>query len=82
MSINKQSDIAGSIQIGPTDQAMVRIYVEGNGFELPFDFTPDEATEIAEELLAAAQTAREIDSPQKPDQKPGSRGNQKTRRRG
>ena len=28
MSINKESDIAANLQIGPTDQGMVRIYVE------------------------------------------------------
>ena len=55
MSINKQSDIAADIQIGPTDQGMVRIYIEAEGgIELPLDFDPDEAEEIAEELRAAA----------------------------
>ncbi|MDO5703966.1 MAG: DUF6324 family protein [Paracoccus sp. (in: a-proteobacteria)] len=59
MSINKQSDIAANLQIGPTDQGMVRIYVEAEGgIELPLDFDPDEAMEIAEELAAAADTAR------------------------
>ena len=58
MSINSQSDIAADLQIGPTDQGMVRIYIEAEGVELPLDFDPDEATEIAEELLAAAETAR------------------------
>ena len=48
MSINKESDIAANLQIGPTDLGMVRIYVEGEGIELPLDFDPDEATEIAE----------------------------------
>ena len=59
MSINKQSDIAANIQIGPTDQGMVRIFVEAEGgIELPLDFDPDEAEEIAEELRAAAEAAR------------------------
>lgn len=58
MSINKQSDIAANIQVGPTDLGMVRIYVEGDGVDLPLDFEPDEAEEIAEELLAAADAAR------------------------
>ena len=52
MGINKESDVAANLQIGPTDLGMVRIYVEGEGIELPLDFDPDEATEIAEELLA------------------------------
>lgn len=66
MGINKESDIAANLQIGPTDLGMVRIYVEGEGLELPLDFDPDEATEIAEELLAAAEAAREIGQAAKP----------------
>ena len=59
MSINKQSDIAANIQIGPTDQGMVRIYLEAEGgVDLPLDFDPEEAEEIAEELRAAAEAAR------------------------
>lgn len=59
MGIDKQSDIAANIQIGPTDQGMVRIYVEAEGgIELPLDFDPEEADEIAEELRAAAEAAR------------------------
>lgn len=59
MGIDKQSDIAANLQIGPTDQGMVRIYVEAEGgIELPLDFDPDEAEEIAEELRAAAEAAR------------------------
>ena len=58
MSINSQSEIAANLQIGPTDQGMVRIYVEGEGIDLPLDFDPEEAEEIAEELLAAAEAAR------------------------
>ncbi|HCZ01422.1 MAG: hypothetical protein A3D16_07380 [Rhodobacterales bacterium RIFCSPHIGHO2_02_FULL_62_130] len=59
MGIDKQSDIAANIQIGPTDQGMVRIYIEADkGIELPLDFDPEEAEEIAEELRAAAEAAR------------------------
>ncbi|MCL4065641.1 DUF6324 family protein [Pseudomonas sp. GX19020] len=59
MGINKQSDIAANIQIGPTDAGMVRIYIEAEGgIELPLDFDPEEAEEIAEELRAAAEAAR------------------------
>lgn len=67
MGIDKQSDIAADIQIGPTDQGMVRIYIEADGgVELPLDFDPDEAEEIAEELRAAAAVAREMgDKPKK-----------------
>lgn len=55
MGINSESDVAANIQIGPTTQGMVRIYIEGDGVDLPLDFTPDEAAEIAEELMAAAK---------------------------
>ena len=57
MGIDKQSNISANLQIGPTDQGMVRIYVEAEGVELPLDFDPDEALEIAEELKGAAQRA-------------------------
>jgi len=58
MGIDKESDIAANIQIGPTSLGMVRIYIEGDGIELPLDFDPEEAEEIAEELRAAAEAAR------------------------
>ena len=54
MGINDESDIEANLQIGPTDAGMVRLYVEGSGFEIPMDFTPEEALEIAEEITAAA----------------------------
>lgn len=60
MGINKESEIAANLQIGPTTLGMVRIYVEAEGHELPLDFDPDEADEIAEELRGAAQAARAI----------------------
>ena len=63
MSIDKQSEVAANLQIGPTTLGMVRIYVEGEGVDLPLDFEPDEAEEIAEELLAAARMAREMGNP-------------------
>lgn len=57
MGINSERDIEANLQIGPTDQGMVRLFVEANGVEIPMDFEPDEAREIAEELLAAAKAA-------------------------
>jgi len=57
MSIDKQSDISANLQIGPTSLGMVRIYIEANGVELPLDFDPEEAREIAEEITAAAARA-------------------------
>ncbi len=60
MGIDKQSDISANLQIGPTTLGMVRIYVEGDGVDLPLDFDPDEAEEIAEELRTAAEAARRM----------------------
>ena len=62
MGIDKESDIAANLQIGPTSLGMVRIYVEAEGVELPLDFEPEEAEEIAEELIAAAEAARALGS--------------------
>lgn len=69
MGINKQSDIAADIQIGPTSTGMVRIYVEAEGIELPLDFDPEEADEIAEELRAAAEAARGMSGSKGPKRK-------------
>lgn len=74
MSINTQSDIAANLQIGPTDQGMVRIYVEGDGLDLPLDFDPEEAEEIAEELLAAAEAARGMGGAKPKGKGPKKRG--------
>lgn len=54
MGINDESDIEANLQIGPTDAGMVRLFIEGGGIEIPMDFTPEEALEIAEEITAAA----------------------------
>ncbi|MGJ5620478.1 DUF6324 family protein [Sulfitobacter sp. MF3-043] len=54
MGINTERDIEANLQIGPTDAGMVRLFIEGNGVEIPMDFTPEEALEIAEEIMAAA----------------------------
>ena len=58
MGINTESDITANLQIGPTTNGMVRIYIEGDGIELPMDFDPEEAEDIAEEIRAAAARAR------------------------
>jgi len=60
MGIDSESDISANLQIGPTDKGMVRLYVEGDGVEIPMDFDPDEAEEIAEEIRAAATRARAL----------------------
>lgn len=60
MGINKESDIEANIQIGPTSLGMVRIYIEAQGVELPMDFSPEEAEDIAQELQSAAAQARRL----------------------
>jgi hypothetical protein len=60
MGINSESDTSASIQIGPTTLGMVRIYIEGDGIDVPMDFDPEEADDIAEELKAAAMAARKM----------------------
>ncbi|WP_294620422.1 DUF6324 family protein [uncultured Roseovarius sp.] len=57
MGINDERDIEANLQIGPTDQGMVRLFVAAEGLEIPMDFEPEEAREIAEELMAAAKAA-------------------------
>ena len=58
MGIDTERDIEANLQIGPTDKGMVRIYVESEGVEIPMDFSPDDAEEIADEIMAAAARAR------------------------
>ncbi len=60
MGINSESDVTANLQIGPTTHGMVRIFVEGDGIDLPMDFDPEEAEAIAEELQAAAAAARKM----------------------
>ena len=65
MGINTQSDLEANLQIGPTDQGMVRLFISGAEVEIPMDFHPEEAEEIAQEILAAVGRARKV--------KPGGR---------
>ncbi len=60
MGINSESNIEANLQIGPTSEGMVRLFVEGSGFEIPMDFDPEEAEDIAEEIRAAAARARKM----------------------
>jgi hypothetical protein len=60
MGINTERDMEANLQIGPTDQGFVRIFIEAGATEIPMDFDPDEADEIAEEIKAAAATARQM----------------------
>lgn len=60
MSINTERDIEANLQIGPTDAGMVRLFITAGTTEIPMDFDPDEAREIAEEIMAAVQTAETV----------------------
>jgi len=52
--INKQSDVIADLQIGLTDQGMVRIFVSSESIEIPMDFTPEQAIDIANEIKSSA----------------------------
>ncbi|WIV51589.1 DUF6324 family protein [Marivivens sp. LCG002] len=60
MGIDTERDVEANLQIGPTSTGMVRIFIESEGVEIPMDFEPEEAEEIAEEIRAAAQAARAL----------------------
>ena len=58
MSIDSERDIEANLQIGPTSVGMVRLYISAGEMEIPLDFDPEEAEEIADEIKAAAARAR------------------------
>jgi hypothetical protein len=60
MGINTERDIEANLQIGPTDAGMVRLFVVTGDTEIPMDFSPEEAEEIAEEITTAARGARAL----------------------
>ena len=60
MNINSETDVSADLQIGPTSLGMVRLFLATSDMEVPMDFTPDEADEIAEEIKLAAYRARAI----------------------
>lgn len=62
MSINSEVEVEANLQIGPTSDGMVRLFIEAKGIEVPLDFDPDEADEIAEEIKSAAAAARAASS--------------------
>ena len=61
MGIDTESNVEASLQIAPTEKAMVRLYVSNNSIEIPMDFEPEEAKEIADEILSAAKVAAELE---------------------
>ncbi len=60
MGINTEREIEANLQIGPTDQGMVRLFIYAGDMEIPMDFDPEEAEEIIEELKSAIATARKV----------------------
>jgi hypothetical protein len=74
MSINKQTEEAANLQIGPTSEGMVRIYIETQTSQIPMDFDPEEAEEIAEELRASAAQARRASPGKKGGGRPAAKG--------
>ena len=69
MGIDTERTVEGNLQIGPTSTGMVRLFVESAGVEIPLDFHPDEALEIAEEIRAAATRAEAAGARAKPAKK-------------
>jgi hypothetical protein len=65
MGLNTPSNIGADLMIGPTDRGMVRIYIRGEGVDLPLDFAPEDAREIASELIAAAEVAEGAGEPRR-----------------
>jgi hypothetical protein len=60
MGINTEKNIEANLQIGPTDRGMVRIFISTGNNEIPMDFEIDEANDIAQEIIAAANAAAAI----------------------
>lgn len=60
MGINTEREVEANLQIGPTDQGMVRLFIEAKGVEIPMDFDPEEAEEIAQEIISAAKAAAQM----------------------
>ena len=60
MGINTEKNIEANLQIGPTDRGMVRIFISAGDAEIPMDFEIDEANDIAQEIIAAANAAAAI----------------------
>jgi hypothetical protein len=61
MGINSEKEVEANLQIGPTSDGMVRLFIDAGETEIPLDFYPDEADEIAEEIRAAAKRARAVE---------------------
>jgi len=62
LGINKENNVIADLQVGPTSMGMVRLYISAEGFDYPMDFHPEEAEEIAQEIILAAKKAKNIKS--------------------
>jgi hypothetical protein len=60
MGIDSEKELEANLQIGPTSDGLVRLFIDAGTVEIPLDFDPDEAEEIAEEIRAAAARARAV----------------------
>ncbi len=58
MGMNTPSDMVAELSIGVTEYKQVRFYVSSEKAEIPMDFDPEEAEEIAREILAAVEQCR------------------------
>lgn len=55
MGINTHHNKETDLQVGPTSEGMVRIFIQNDEVSLPIDFSPDDAIEIANEIIASAK---------------------------
>ena len=55
MGINSSHNKETDLQVGPTSEGMVRIFIRNDEMSLPLDFSPDDAIEIANEIIASAK---------------------------
>ena len=49
MGINSKHNKETDLQVGPTTEGMVRLFIQNEEISLPIDFNPDDAIEIANE---------------------------------
>ncbi len=55
MGINSSHNKETDLQVGPTSEGMVRIFIQNDEVSLPLDFSPDDAIEIANEIISSAK---------------------------
>jgi hypothetical protein len=60
MGINTPNNKPSDLQVGPTSDGMVRIHIFNEDISLPIDFLPEDANDIAEEILAASRMALSV----------------------